>query len=198
MSPAFLFVGNDPALDFLNTEIPVDGAPADRLGSFDDLVRWLLEAKLVSPAAAKRARAELGDSLKGARALGDARALRAAIRALVERAAQRKAPPADALEAVNALLARPSAHAPLAWTAEGFQRVASRRPEDGRDLLAPIAIAAARLLCEADPRRLRKCANDACVLVFHDTSKSGRRRWCSMSACGNRAKVAEHYRRSRG
>jgi hypothetical protein len=34
-----------------------------------------------------------------------------------------------------------------------------------------------------------------CSLLFVDTSRSGRRRWCSMERCGNRAKVAAHRRR---
>ncbi|MEV7417603.1 CGNR zinc finger domain-containing protein [Streptomyces sp. NPDC089919] len=45
--------------------------------------------------------------------------------------------------------------------------------------------------------RIHKCASDTCVLHFFDTSRNGTRRWCSMAACGNRAKAARHYARSR-
>jgi predicted RNA-binding Zn ribbon-like protein len=44
--------------------------------------------------------------------------------------------------------------------------------------------------------RIRVCAAENCGLLLVDTSKSGRRRWCSMELCGNRAKVRAH--RSRG
>ncbi|MEV0644171.1 CGNR zinc finger domain-containing protein [Phytomonospora sp. NPDC050363] len=44
-------------------------------------------------------------------------------------------------------------------------------------------------LLDGRPERIRKCANDACVLWFLDVSKNGRRRWCSMEGCGNRAKA---------
>jgi hypothetical protein len=37
-------------------------------------------------------------------------------------------------------------------------------------------------------RELRRCANDLCRFLFVDTSRSGSRRWCDMSICGNRAK----------
>jgi predicted RNA-binding Zn ribbon-like protein len=37
--------------------------------------------------------------------------------------------------------------------------------------------------------RVRECAADNCGLLFVDTSRPGRRRWCSMERCGNRAKV---------
>jgi len=46
------------------------------------------------------------------------------------------------------------------------------------------------------PDRIRHCAHEACVLRFFDTSRNGTRRWCSMAACGNRAKASRHYARS--
>jgi predicted RNA-binding Zn ribbon-like protein len=48
---------------------------------------------------------------------------------------------------------------------------------------------------DADPDRIRQGDDETCVLWFLDTSKNGRRRWCSMARCGNRAKVAAHYYR---
>jgi predicted RNA-binding Zn ribbon-like protein len=53
-------------------------------------------------------------------------------------------------------------------------------------------------LFAADPRRIRRCAHPSCILYFHDTSPKRARRWCSMATCGNRAKAARHYARSRG
>ncbi|CAM5442198.1 hypothetical protein SAVIM338S_02652 [Streptomyces avidinii] len=52
-------------------------------------------------------------------------------------------------------------------------------------------------LLASGPGRIRECASEACVLHFHDTSRNGTRRWCSMSACGNRAKASRHYARTR-
>jgi len=43
--------------------------------------------------------------------------------------------------------------------------------------------------------RIRKCEHDDCILHFLDTSKAGKRRWCSMETCGNRQKAAEFYAR---
>lgn len=53
-------------------------------------------------------------------------------------------------------------------------------------------------LVEAKPERVRRCAGRDCVLVFLDTSRNGRRRWCSMETCGARAKAADYYRRRTG
>jgi predicted RNA-binding Zn ribbon-like protein len=61
-----------------------------------------------------------------------------------------------------------------------------------------IDLAAATLdVFSRDRAFVRRCSNPACPLLFLDTSKSGRRRWCSMQTCGNRSKVAAHYQRSR-
>ncbi|WIB63832.1 MULTISPECIES: CGNR zinc finger domain-containing protein [unclassified Curtobacterium] len=43
--------------------------------------------------------------------------------------------------------------------------------------------------------RLSRCAAADCGLVFHDGSRGGTRRWCSMQRCGNREKVRAHRAR---
>lgn len=45
--------------------------------------------------------------------------------------------------------------------------------------------------------RIRSCEHEDCILHFIDTSKSGKRRWCSMETCGNRHKAAEFYARKK-
>jgi predicted RNA-binding Zn ribbon-like protein len=75
-------------------------------------------------------------------------------------------------------------------------RLAAR--SDGLEwLLAAIARSAAELVAEGPAAPVRKCANPNCRLFFYDASRTGRRRWCSMATCGNRAKVAAHFRRHR-
>ncbi|MGN9841350.1 CGNR zinc finger domain-containing protein [Nonomuraea sp. H19] len=61
----------------------------------------------------------------------------------------------------------------------------------------PAWVAAADLvrLMGERPERVRKCANPQCVLWFLDVSKNASRRWCSMEACGNRAKVGRFNQR---
>ncbi|GAA2503751.1 CGNR zinc finger domain-containing protein [Streptomyces gobitricini] len=45
--------------------------------------------------------------------------------------------------------------------------------------------------------RIRECASHDCYLLFVDTSRPGRRRWCAMERCGNRHKVRAHRARTR-
>ena len=49
-----------------------------------------------------------------------------------------------------------------------------------------------RELTGGHPDRIRVCDSDTCRWVFYDTSRTGRRRWCDMATCGNRAKAARH------
>src|SRR3712207_5787120 len=50
-------------------------------------------------------------------------------------------------------------------------------------------------VAEGQTDRYRICANDGCRWVFYDESRAGRRRWCAMSSCGNRAKAARRRAR---
>ncbi|MDH6127604.1 CGNR zinc finger domain-containing protein [Kitasatospora sp. GP82] len=48
-------------------------------------------------------------------------------------------------------------------------------------------------LLQQGAHRIKRCAHPSCILHFFDSSQNGRRRWCSMAVCGNRAKAARHY-----
>ena len=64
-------------------------------------------------------------------------------------------------------------------------------------LLAAIARAGIEVLGGPVGDRLRQCAGRWCAILFVDMSRSGRRKWCSMSGCGNKAKVATFRKRNR-
>src|SRR2546422_6067474 len=84
-------------------------------------------------------------------------------------------------------------------TASRGKVVTRRRPAGAplERLYGAVARSAADLLAGGDPRRLRKCANPSCRLMFYDGSKAGRRRSCSMRTCGGQAKARTFYRRRR-
>jgi len=62
-------------------------------------------------------------------------------------------------------------------------------------LMIPVVESAADALVTGELVRVRRCADTRCLHVFFDSTKNGRRRWCDMSTCGNRAKAARHRRR---
>lgn len=70
-------------------------------------------------------------------------------------------------------------------------------PDAARTLAIAAVVDAMELLADRG-HRVRSCEHDGCTLWFLDTSRSGRRRWCSMEVCGNRAKAKRHYDRRTG
>lgn len=115
----------------------------------------------------------------------EARRLRdAVLRMAAARAHDRPLDPAD-LAIVNAAAARP----PLVPQVDGPAERRWLRPATGTQLLSTVARDAIDLFSGPYADRIRECATDDCYLLFVDTSRPGRRRWCSMQRCGNRHKV---------
>jgi predicted RNA-binding Zn ribbon-like protein len=134
-------------------------------------------------------------------------AVRQAVRALFARAvspgpassadANRLLPADEAVARVNAAAARQPVTVSLAWP-DGAEPEALLRPAGPADpvaaLTATLARAAIDFLAGPQRERLRACAAPRCVRYF--VKAHGRQEWCKPS-CGNRARVARHYRRHR-
>jgi predicted RNA-binding Zn ribbon-like protein len=63
--------------------------------------------------------------------------------------------------------------------------------------LGPVLVSAAELLVGGLWTKLRQCDGETCGWLFLDRSPAGRRRWCSMADCGNRAKFRTFYSKRR-
>src|SRR5262249_8190347 len=100
----FIFIGNHPCLDFINTRIAQNGQPVDLLETFSDLVTWLVQARLLNRAEAKQAERRWGGKPEGMRTLDQTRKFRAALREMVERIAAGKPVPSATIEAINRML----------------------------------------------------------------------------------------------
>jgi predicted RNA-binding Zn ribbon-like protein len=61
--------------------------------------------------------------------------------------------------------------------------------------IAMIARDAITAIGDSERRRLKMCDNGSCRMLFIDVSPANSRRWCAMSICGNRKKVALHRKR---
>lgn len=176
----FRFRGGSAALDLAATlQGRLKSAPRELLVTPDDLDRWLVAAGLATSSPG----ANTAD-------LATARALREAIFAI---AGTLSGPKLDieARAVLNRIAAAPAA-API-LSADGGVVL------DGpaASLLSFLAREAVHLFGGADAAHVRQCQSETCPIFFVDTSRSGDRRWCSMSACGNKAKVAEFRRRKR-
>ncbi len=63
--------------------------------------------------------------------------------------------------------------------------------------LAVQVVAAWSEVSQRFPGRVRACANPECNLFLVDHSRPGTAKWCSMAACGNRAKARAFAARAR-
>ena len=192
----FLFIGNNLALDFLNT-CPVQNAVAtELLPDFSALLRWFVSAGQLTPAQATALERIWGKTRQAQSFAREARAarerLREGLRGWLATGSLRSARIAD----LNGLLAEHPMRLRLQQSGHVISTdlyLQAARPED---MLAPLADSAAKLFAGADRERVRQCGN--CVLFFLDTSRKGTRHWCSMQLCGNRSKVAAFAERQRG
>jgi predicted RNA-binding Zn ribbon-like protein len=196
--PRFLFLGNDPALDFLNTAPLVDGAPSEQLTDYGALVDFVTAAELVLPEDAAFARRTWSPSERADASVERARSLRELLRKVVTSIAGDTPVSAQHLAKLNAMLRDSGGvYTELRAMENGFERRLRLRRDEPDDILAPIVQAIAAFLATADLTHVRKCEDATCALFFVDTSKNHRRRWCSMELCGNRNKVGA-FRARRG
>ena len=191
----FLFVGNQLCLDFINTESIATGQRQSLIQNFADLEAWLLEAGVMRKADIDALTSSLDRQDKewfARRSL----AFRDTLRRMAERITTGQPVSEEGIASINHWLKQRKGYQVLHQTEEGC--VAAVHYEQSVDgLLSPIAESASDLLVHTDRTLVRKCESSQCILYFYDTSKNHARRWCNMSMCGNRFKVASHYRRSR-
>lgn len=192
-------IGGDLALDFANSESG-RGHPSrqDHLQSPGDIADWLGHAGALAEMDAANLRGALArDGALAASLLAEARRLRDDIHAVGAMIARHAPGPDAALANLVATHARCIACATLAPRAARRQWRWSVGETPFEGALGPVALAAVTLLTDRDPDRIKECGGVGCGWLFYDASKSGRRRWCEMEVCGNRAKQRRHAARSR-
>jgi predicted RNA-binding Zn ribbon-like protein len=178
--------GESLPVELHNTLYAQRGEPVDGLADAGGLRAWLVALRDALPADP--------DAIDPSR-LGDFVALRAVVRNALHAALEARPVPADTVDALNA--ASEQGRHWLTLVADHAHRVAERRygSADAADIaLGDIAERTITLLTGPDAGRLRACGAPGCVLMF--TKDHPRREWCS-TACGNRARQARHYARSR-
>jgi predicted RNA-binding Zn ribbon-like protein len=193
------FVGGAPCLDFVNTVDPRHADERDDfLRSYTDLVRWSKRAGLLSRAEAYdlEQRCQTDPTAAGSvhrRAL-DLREALYRVFAPHPSGGAEHARPRD-VDRLNDEAHRAWTMAHLAATEAGWEWRWRPGPELDR-VLWPIARSACDLLTSDLRSRIRECeGSNGCGWLFVDTSRNGRRRWCDMRVCGNRAKARRHRQR---
>jgi predicted RNA-binding Zn ribbon-like protein len=187
-------LGGHPALDFCNTWAGWDGtATGDYLTTFRELAIWAAFVGIVSHnrvgALCERADAEPASATA---VLRRARRFRANFYDVVRDRSTNS--PHSSWTGVEEELRKAVKQCVLRPRAEGFRWDVA----ESAGLSAPLhaaAWSAAQLLTSPELADVRACPGTGCGWLFLDPH--GRRRWCSMAACGNRAKVRRFAARER-
>lgn len=199
--PAFEFVAGHVALEFVNTvDWRLDEVRRHELvTSFDDLLTWARLADVVDARQLRELTAAAQRDPAGAeRALRRARRLREVLFRLLAAAGRDTRPAPRDQRLFNAFVASTLRKRRLEARGTSWRWTWAGEAGDSFDsILWPIVLSAADLLTSRTRGQIGECAGEGCGWLFIDTSRTGRRRWCTMRGCGNRAKVRRFYQRSR-
>jgi predicted RNA-binding Zn ribbon-like protein len=192
MTEQFTLVGARLWLDFVNTDAASHGVRDDVLVDFDRYLAWMTAAGVLDAERHQVLSRRAAQQPAGATAaLVDARRVRAALRQLAERGAAQPRIRDAAVAEINRVLARSVGTRRLDVDANGVvQRAFAPAGDAFASLVLPIVESATDALIGSDLARVKPCAAAGCERLFHDDTKNGRRRWCEMRGCGNRAKAA--------
>jgi predicted RNA-binding Zn ribbon-like protein len=165
------------------------------LPDFPALLRWFQAASLLTSGEVANLQQHWGQSVRARQVLEATRALRERLRKEILSWEGGSAVHHSTVDELNRLMAEHPMRTRLKEKGHSPSTELWFEPHQPEDLFAPLAHSAAMLFANVDRNRVRKCYQ--CALHFHDTSKKGTRRWCSMQLCGNRLKVAAYAARQR-
>jgi predicted RNA-binding Zn ribbon-like protein len=193
--PPYHYVSVDTALDFIDTIETEQGVKVDRFTSTSAAIDWLREQGLLHEPLEAEVDALRAPSPASDRALARIQRVRDALREIVTASVEGRPAAERAIDVVNRVMLTRQRFILVC----GPGGVLDHRHEGDAigDVLARLAERIARQVISPDADRLRICASPTCDWVFHDSSRTGRRRWCDMNTCGNRAKAARHRARAR-
>ena len=184
----------DDTSDFMNTLEYESGFLVDHLVTFDDAAHWLTDRGFCHEDLAPASLAAYGTT--EVQALEKVRRVRGALREVADAVAHDRPPADEALAEVNRAI-RSRERVELVKEADGVSVGHSHVGDPLDDALARLADPLVHEIQDGRSERVRICANDTCRWVFFDQSRSGRRIWCDMASCGNRAKAARHRARAK-
>jgi predicted RNA-binding Zn ribbon-like protein len=175
------------AIELHNTLYASRGRAIDGLAEAGGLEAWLTAIGKRLPAGGRG----------GGPSLEDMAELRDAVREAVHAVVEDRPPPRAAIETLNRASARAPRSAAARWRRNAAPVWEPRVQTDDRAdlILAAFAADAIELISGTRRDAIRACGAPGCVLLF--LKDHPRREWCS-NACGNRARQARHYERTRG
>ena len=191
---AMRMLGGAPALDLANTLHWRNGAEADFIASYEDLLGFCIPARLLSQAEARSLKALAANHGTLARNVHiDALTLRASLKSWLTYSARNlDSSPAAKSRALRDMQEAVKRAGGTVSLGEILNLASASTTEAIYLPLRRSAAAAAMLLLFPPGNDIRRCEAAQCGGFFINESRSKPRRWCSMEGCGNRAKAARH------
>lgn len=179
-------MGGEPlvAVDLADTLMTAQEPVVDLLATPDRLSTWWRLQRARLPEAPEPTEAMI-------------QRLRAAVRDVLDAHLEHRPPQQASISDLNAAAAAVPTSPQLSWDGKTPGEASTRwhTEQGGNAALSALARQTIELLSSpAQLERLRRCANPSCSMLFLAETK--RRQWCTANICGNRARVARHYRRT--
>lgn len=174
--PRWLFISGRVSIDIVHTGGEGFRAQWERWHRPADLAEWMQ----VCPLLAVRARVSERD-------LVTARGLREAVWEAAQSTLRGEPIARGAVRAMEAAAAQPDLVPVLRGGARAWAPGST-----GAQALSTVARDAIDLFGTDLRSRLRQCNGRNCGLLFVDTSRPGKRAWCTMRRCGNLTKIARY------
>jgi predicted RNA-binding Zn ribbon-like protein len=187
------FDGGRLCLDFINTvHDRLEDPWLDYFQSVDDIINWSFRSGLAGPDLVKSwVTISKREKEKAAAFFKEALKLREMLYTLFLCIARDKKIPETAINDFNSSLTRYYTHIRIAQSSEGIHEEWDYPANSFYRIEAPVVKDAYELLISGKHDRIRECPN--CGWLFYDSSKNGKRRWCSMETCGSNVKALNWY-----
>ncbi|MDJ1486246.1 CGNR zinc finger domain-containing protein [Cytophagaceae bacterium YF14B1] len=195
LTDEIILCGGSLCLDFVNTVSTwTEESKKDYVETLNDLAHWCLRTDIIERKEYKRlsARAETDEANLF---LEEVKAFRQALYTLLSRRSNHKKISSSHVSFLNTMLQNYMPYIVLESYPDVIKREWKFPKADFRILLAPIVYDAYELLLKNESDKLKSCPK--CGWLFIDTTKNGKRKWCSMQMCGSSVKALEWYHRNK-
>ena len=195
----FEFIAGALCLDFANTihNFRAEDKEED-LRATSDLLQWANEAGLLSGADHDRLTAHCKrNPREAAAALAKGTVIRDMLLSIFAGIANGRSISAQRLSELNSALVEAPGLLRAVKKSDRIETEWMSAAEGLSQVFFAVLTSAAQLLASDCLTRVRECASADCTWLFIDESRNRSRRWCDMSACGNRMKARLHYQRLR-
>ncbi len=184
-------------LNFINT-VPNRKEEPQRFyfSGIQDLITWARRLEAIDAKTEKQLTAEAEKKpKKAAYFFREAIAFRELLYALFWHISAGKKIPTVELDMYNNMLKIYLPYLQIKQVKEGFEEAWILEEMSFQRLLAPVLNDSYETLLSDKLIRIKECSS--CGWLFYDTTKNGKRRWCSMKSCGSNVKALEWYHRQK-